>query len=82
MSEYSFHVCSTDLSVAFDCEADRADREQFPNVAKRQRENALHVKNAVHHMQQICPDGYRVETKIVVSHVPNINPVLKDEYRK
>lgn len=81
MAEYSFHVDSTDLSVAYDCEADRAEREKFPNVAKRQRANALHVRNAVHHMQQICPEGYITVTKIVVEHVPNVNSVLRDEYR-
>lgn len=81
MAEYSFHVDSTDTSVAFDCEADRAEREGFAGVAKRQRANALHLRNAVHHMQQLCPEGFRVETKIVVLHVPNVNAVLLDEYR-
>lgn len=80
--QYSFHVDATDTAVAFDCEADRAEREGFTGVTKRQRANALHVRNAVHHMTQICPEGYRVEVQIVVSHVPNVNPVLRDSVRK
>ena len=81
MAEYSFHVDATDMHVALDCEADRAEREGFDCVAKRQRAKALHLRNAVHHMQSICPDGFLIETKIVVAHVPNVNAVLKDEYR-
>ncbi|QGJ90083.1 hypothetical protein HWC80_gp043 [Mycobacterium phage Indlulamithi] len=76
MSDYSFHIEVTDTTVAYECEADRAEREGFDNVAKRQRAIALHLKNAYEHMRDICPEGYRVETKIVVSHVPNVNPVL------
>lgn len=82
MSEYSIAIEPTDTSVAFDCEADRAQREGFSNVEKRQRATALHIRNAVHHMQTICPEGYSVRTRIVVEHVPSINPVLKDECRK
>lgn len=82
MSEYSFAVDATDTSVAFDCEADRAEREGFKAVRDRQRANALHMRNAIHHMQQFCPDGYRIETKIVVAYVPNVNPVLSDEFRR
>lgn len=81
MAEYSFPIQSTDTSVAFDCEADRAEREGFDNVAKRQRAIALHLRNAVDHMQSICPEGYGVDVKIVVSHVPNVNPVLRDDVR-
>lgn len=81
MNKYSFEVSAVDVSVAFSCEADRAKKEQFPNVEKRQRENALHVDNAVHHMKKICPEGFRVKTEIVVSHVPDVNPVLREEYR-
>ena len=81
MSEYEFAVNAMDTSVAFDCEADRAEREGFSSVTKRQRATALHLRNAVHHMQKLCPEGFRVETKIVVSHVPNVNPVLCDECR-
>lgn len=81
MSEYAFHIELTDTSVAFDCEADRAEREGFDGVAKRQRAKALHVRNAYHHMQKICPEGYIVQAKIVVSHVPNVNPVLRDDVR-
>jgi hypothetical protein len=81
MAEYAFHIDYSDASAAFDCEGDRAEREHFPGVAKRQRATALHIRNAVHQMQKICPEGFRVETKIVVSHVPNVNPVLKDRFR-
>ena len=77
MSEYSFHIDTTDTFVAYECEADRADREGFKHVANRQRAIALHLRNAVEHMQKICPDGYRIETKIVVTHVPNVNSVAK-----
>ena len=82
MAEYSFDVGMTDAAVAFDCEADRAEREGFTYVAKRQRATALHIRNAYEHMRSICPDGYRVEMKIVVSHVPNVNPVLTDDARR
>lgn len=81
MAEYAFHVDATDTIVAFDCEADRAEREGFKGVTKRQRDNALHLRNAIAHMQSICPEGFRIETKIVVSHVPNVNPVLCNEFR-
>ena len=82
MTEYAFHIVAMDTSVAFDCEADRAEAEGMTGVAQRQRAAALHLRNAVHHMQQLCPDGFRVETRIVVSHVPDVNPVLRDEYRR
>lgn len=82
MSEYSFHIDTTDTSVAYDCEADRAEREGFDGVAKRQRANALHLRNAVTHMQVLCPEGYRVQARIVVEHVPAVNAVLLDEIRR
>jgi len=82
MSEYRIAVESTDTHVAFDCEAQRARHEGFTGVADRQSATALHLRNAVHHMQSICPDGYRVKTEIVLSFVPAVNPVLKDEYRR
>lgn len=81
LSGYSMHINSIDTSVAFDCEADRAEREGFPAVAKRQRDTALHLRNAVRHMEKLCPKGYRVEVKIVVSHVPSVNPVMLDHVR-
>lgn len=81
MTEYAFHINPTDTSVAFDCEADRAEREGFSSVAKRQRATALHLRNATDHMQKLCPEGYRTVTKIVVSHVPDVNPVLLDNCR-
>lgn len=77
LSGYSMHINMIDTAVAFECEADRAEREGFPSVAKRQRETALHLRNAVRHMEKLCPEGYRVDVKIVVSHVPNVNPVAK-----
>lgn len=73
MSEYSFSISTSDTIVAYECEADRAEKDGFANVAKRQRDTALHLLNAVTHMQTICPDGYRVDVKIVVAHVPNVN---------
>lgn len=82
MNEYAFEVGSTDTSVAFDCEADRAQREGFKGVEKRQRDNALHVRNAVDHMQKLCPEGYRVVTKIVVSLEPSVNAFLRDDVRE
>jgi len=82
MDDYSFTVSAQDTSVAFDCEADRAAREGFTHVRDRQRANALHLRNAVAHMSEHCPKGYRIETRIVVSYVPDVNPVLRDEYRK
>jgi aspartate aminotransferase-like enzyme len=77
MSDYSLDINPTDTIVAFECEADRAEREGFTNVAARQRATALHIRNAVDHMVKICPDGFRVETKVVVAHVPNVNAVAK-----
>ncbi len=77
LSGYSMHINMIDTAVAFECEADRAEREGFTSVAKRQRETALHLRNAVLHMEKLCPEGYRVDVKIVVSHVPNVNPVAK-----
>lgn len=82
MSKHVIHVDSTDLSVAFDCEADRAKSEGFTSVEKRQRATALHVRNAVHAMQAIAPEGYSTVTQIIVKHVPTINPVCGDEYRR
>lgn len=81
-TDYSFAVSSVDMSVAFDCEADRAEREGFKGVTDRQRATALHIRNAVAHMEKICPDGHRVETRIVVTFVPDVNPVLRDGVRR
>lgn len=77
MSEYSFHIDSVDTQAAYKCEADRAEAEGFAGVAKRQRAAALHLRNASEHMRVICPEGYRVETRIVVSHVPDVNAVRR-----
>jgi aspartate aminotransferase-like enzyme len=81
MTEYSFEVSPVDLHVALDCEGKRAESEGFNLVAKRQKDNALHVRNALRHMEKICPEGYRVETRITFVHVPNVNPFLSDEAR-
>jgi hypothetical protein len=80
--EYGFELSAQDLSVALDCEADRAQREGFKHVTERQRASALHIRNAVSHMSIHKPEGYRVRTRVVVDYVPDVNPVLKDEYRK
>jgi aspartate aminotransferase-like enzyme len=77
MSEYSIHIEATDTFVALECEADRAEREGIHSVAKRQRATALHLRNAVKQMQELCPDGYRVEVKIVLAHTPNVNAVAR-----
>lgn len=77
MSEYHIDAQITDTTVAFDCEADRAEREGFTYVAKRQRSMALHIRNAYEHMRAICPESHRVEMKLVLSHVPDVNPVLR-----
>jgi aspartate aminotransferase-like enzyme len=81
VSEYSIPVSSIDTHVAFDCEARQAEREGLKGVAERQRATALHIRNALAHMQKMCPEGHRVETKIVVTHVPDVNPVLRDDIR-
>ena len=77
MSEYTIHISSIDTIVAYECEADRAEREGFTGVAKRQRDTALHLRNAVDQMVKLCPEGYSVDVKIVVAHVPNVNPVAR-----
>lgn len=82
MSEYSFEISAQDTSCALDCEAKQADRDGLPNLAERQRATALHLRNAVHKMLQLCPEGYRVETRIVISHVPDVNAVLRDDVRE
>jgi len=79
--QYAFDINATDLSVALDCEADRAESEGFTHVRDRQRASALHLRNAVHHLEQVKAKGFRVETKIVVSLVPDVNPVLRDDCR-
>ena len=77
MSEYTLPVSVIDTAVALECEADRAAREGFSGVEKRQRGTALHLRNAAEHMQSICPEGYRTETVIVVRHVPDVNAVAR-----
>jgi hypothetical protein len=52
MTEYVIHGAPiTDVRVALECEADRAEREGFANVAERQRALALHIANADAHLQ-------------------------------
>ena len=82
MSEYSFEVCTQDLWVALDCEADRAKSEGFKGVEERQRKTALHIRNAEAHMHELCPEGYRMRTRIVVDFVPNVNAHLRDDVRE
>lgn len=81
MNNYSFAVSAVDMFAALDCEADRAESEHMHGVADRQRASALHIRNAVDHMQKFCPEGYRVETKLVFEFVPAVNAVLRDECR-
>ena len=79
---YHIHVSPTDASVAFDCEADRAQKEGFPGVEKRQRETALHIRNAWHHLAAHTPPGFRVQTTISFEVVPDVNPRLRDDVRE
>lgn len=79
MSEYSFHISTVDTYVALECEADRAEREGFDRVAERQRKAATHLRNAEAHMMRLCPNGFRVEARIVITHVPDVNPVLRHD---
>ena len=76
MRDYVIDFASSDGVAAFGAEADRAEAEGMKGVAERQRATALHLRNAVIHMQKHCPDGYRVQTEIVVSLVPAVNPTL------
>ena len=82
MSDYSFEVSVQDVWCALDCEADRAEREGIKGVAKRQREVALHLRNASSHMAFLAPEGYRVRTQIVMDFVPAVNAVLRDDVRE
>jgi hypothetical protein len=82
MSEYSFEISTLDVSVALDCEADRAKREGFKLVEERQRKTALHLRNAETHMGKIVPEGHRVRTRIVVDFVPDVRATLRDDVRE
>lgn len=82
MTEYSFETSGLDLSVALDCEADRAKSEGMKSVEERQRKTALHIRNAEHAMSKLCPTGYRVRTRIVVDFVPTVNAYLRDDVRE
>ena len=82
MSEYSFEISTLDVSVALDCEADRAKREGFTLVEERQRKTALHLRNAETHMGKIVPEGHRVRTRIVVDFVPDVRATLRDDVRE
>ena len=80
---YEVHIDSpVDVIVALRCEADRAEREQFPNVAKRQRALALHIENAIHHLQPLAPEGFRLALTLDFHFTANVNPGLKPEFRK
>ena len=82
MTEYRIPASTMDLAVALRCEADRAEREKFPNVAERQRKAALHLENAEHHMRKLIPKGYRLRLDLVFSFEPAVNAQLQPEYRK
>lgn len=82
VNEYGFEVCGLDLHVALDCEADRAKREGFKLVEKRQRETALHIRNAGHAMMELCPPGHRLRTRIVIDFVPDVNAAARDDVRE
>lgn len=73
-------VITTEVVVALECEADRAKREGFPGVEARQRELALHLRNAERTMRKLVPEGHRLQMDITFKFVPNVNPVLKPEY--
>jgi hypothetical protein len=85
MSESEYRIRSvppSDLGAALRCEADRAEREGFGHVAERQRALALHLENAVVTVARLAGDAeLRVEVDIVVHLVPNVNPVLRPEFR-
>ena len=76
---YQIHVSAVDLSVALDCEADRARSEEMFGTAERQARTARHVKNASRQLSRIVPDGYRLQCTIQFEFVPDVNPQLTDE---
>jgi len=81
MNEYTLRGVSTqDVCVALDCEADRAAGEGFVGVEARQRELALHLRNAERAMQKLAPAGHRVQMDITFRLVPVVNPVLRPEF--
>ena len=77
MSEYSININPVDTYVAFECEADRADREGMTNCAARQRATALHIRNAEEAMRKLRPEGHRMRVRIVFDFVPDVNPVAR-----
>lgn len=78
MKDYTIQsIPPSDMWAALTCEADRAEREGFPNVAKRQRALATHMRNAQDAMVALCPEGYRVDMNIVFTITPNVNPVAR-----
>lgn len=77
MSEYFIHVNMVDTSVAFECEADRAKREGFTGVEARQRDTALHIRNAYDVMEKLCPEGHKVRMRIMFDFTPDVNPVRR-----
>jgi hypothetical protein len=79
--QYEVHVHLVDVIVALRCEADRAEREQFPGVAKRQRDLALHLENAELQLNALPHPGYRLEATVTYRFVPVINAHLKPEFR-
>lgn len=73
-NQYAIHVAPTDLWAALECEARRAASEDMMLTAERQHETALHLKNATYVMAGICPDDHRVQVRIVLDFVPDVNP--------
>jgi len=79
-NEYTLSGVSTsDVVVALECEAARARNEGFRGVAERQDALALHLRNAERVMQDLAPEGHRLQMNITFTFVPNINPVLRKE---
>lgn len=81
MNEYSFEVDATDTHVAFDCEADRAEREKLPDSG--------HI---VHHQAGAHPvtlrdqaghvgDGIAQVQRRLALALGRVNAFLRDDVR-
>ena len=82
MKDYTIHgVPPTDVAVALRCEADRARSEQMHGTAKRQESLALHIENAAHQLRNLLPEGHHLQMDVVFRAVPDVNPVLRPEFR-
>lgn len=82
LNSYSIAYNSTDLAAALRCEAKAAAADGLKNLADRQEAVALHIDNAMHQMQAICPEGHHVTTEIVFSFAPSVIATLKPEFRR